>query len=138
MFLTRVALAACLSAAIFSACRSTHDVPKVHDLAPRAVAEIARYEARTATGVVGIVRLLEIRDPQGPMRFWRIETRDGSWAGHASEQGRFSRRVPFRDDEEDLGVWPMAQGVAQVLGAASSLQLEQVAVADLAPTTPPR
>jgi len=135
---SRAAVAACLSAAFWAACTSTHEVPKVHDLTPRAVAEVARYEAHSTTGIVGVVRLLEIRDPQGPVRFWRIETRDGSWAGHATAQGRFSRRVPFRDDEEDLGIWPMAQGVAQVLGATAALRLEQVAVPDAAPAQPVR
>jgi hypothetical protein len=134
----RAAVAACLMAASWVACTSTHNVPKVHDLMPRAVAEVARYEAHSATGVIGVVRLLEIRDPQGPLRFWRIETRDGAWAGHATEQGRFSRRVPFREDEEDLGVWPMAQGVAQVLGAAATVRLQQVAVPEPASATPTR
>ena len=32
-------------------------------------------------------------------------------------EGRFSRRVPFRDDEEDLGLYPMARGVQRLMAS---------------------
>lgn len=115
--------AASLYLALLGSCVSTHDTPKSHDLTPRQVAEVARYEVRAGGRTIGVVLLLEIRDPSGPLRFWRIETRDGSWAGHATEQGRFSRRMPFQDEDVDLGIWPMAQGVAKVLDVSGSVQL---------------
>lgn len=120
----RAPLLVVFAAATFgAACTSTHEVKKPLDYVPRAVVEVGRYEVRSGAAVVGVVLELEIRDPNGPLRFWRIETRDGAWAGHATEQGRFSRRVPFREDEEDLGVWPMAQGVAKVLDVSGPVQL---------------
>jgi hypothetical protein len=124
---SRAPLLVAFAAAVWaSACTSTHEVKKPLDYVPRAVVEVARYEVRSGTSVLGVALELEIRDPSGPLRFWRIQTRDGAWAGHATEQGRFSRRVPFREDEEDLGVWPMAQGIAKVLDVPGPVQLAKV------------
>ncbi len=119
-------LVAFAAAAFGAACTSTHEVKKPLDYVPRAVVEVARYEVRSGTAVLGVALELEIRDPSGPLRFWRIQTRDGAWAGHATQQGRFSRRVPFREDEEDLGIWPMAQGVAKVLDVPGPVRLAKV------------
>ena len=46
------------------------------------------------------------------MQFFRITDTSGRWVGHASANGRFSRRVPFEKDEQDLGVLAMKRGVA--------------------------
>jgi hypothetical protein len=94
----------------------------------RAVVELARWQVWSGGEVIGYVRHLEIRDPQGPLPFYRIEDLHGRWLGHASEQGRFSRRVPFQDTEEDLGVWAMARGVALLVDAEAPVQLRPVAV----------
>jgi hypothetical protein len=112
--------------AALAACTSTYGKPKAYDYVPRDVVEIARFEVRSGAEVVGLLLQLEIRDPSGPLRYWRVETTAGAWAGHATEQGRFSRRVPFREDEEDLGMWPMTQGVARVLGIAGPVRLQAV------------
>jgi len=112
--------------AALASCTSTYGKPKAHDYVPRDVVEVARFEVRSGAEVVGLLLQLEIRDPSGPLRYWRVETTAGAWAGHATEQGRFSRRVPFREDEEDLGMWPMTQGVARVLGIAGPVRLQAV------------
>jgi hypothetical protein len=91
------------------------------------VVELARWQVTSGGQVIGYVRQLEIRDPQGPLPYYRIEDLHGRWLGHASEFGRFSRRVPFQDREEDLGVLSMARGVGKLLDA-SDVQLRPVAI----------
>src|SRR5262245_848643 len=93
-------------AAVLAACASDPK-PPLPPLAPREVAELAGWEGWSEGRFVGHVRKLEIRDPERPLAFYRIEDLQGRWLGHASDEKRFSRRVPFRDDEEDLGVWAM-------------------------------
>lgn len=98
--------------------------PTPPPLAPRQVAELARFLAFDGPTQVAVVRKLEIRDPDGPIAFYRIEDLRGRWLGHATANGRFSRRVPFRDDEEDLGVLAMARGVAELVGVAQPVRLQ--------------
>lgn len=100
--------------------------------APRPVTELGRWQVFEGERLVGRVVKLAIEDPNGPMPFFRIEDPQGRWVGHATEGGRFSRRVPFEDQEADLGMWPMADGVARLLETAGAVRLEPVAVdADL-------
>jgi hypothetical protein len=97
-------------------------------MAPRQVAELARWEVWSEGRLVGHVKKLEIRDPERPVAFYRIEDLQGRWLGHASDEKRFSRRVPFRDDEEDLGVWAMERGVAELFDAKAAVELKAIAV----------
>ena len=94
----------------------------------RPVVELARWQVVSGGDVVGYVVHLEIQDPQGPLPYYRIQDLHGRWIGHASANGRFSRRVPFQDSEEDLGVWPMASGVGKLFEAAAPVTLTPVAV----------
>lgn len=96
--------------------------------AARPVVELGRWQVLDGATAIGCVRHLEIRDPKGPLLYYRIEDLNGRWLGHASAQGRFSRRVPFQDQEEDLGVWPMARGVQKLFEASAPLQLKAVVV----------
>jgi hypothetical protein len=91
------------------------------------VVEVARFHAFDGDALVAVVHQLEIRDPGGPVALSRIVDPRGRWLGHASANGRFSRRVPFRDEEEDLGVLAMARGVATLAGAAAPVRLQPVA-----------
>lgn len=95
---------------------------------PRDVVEIARWQVWIAGEPVGHVVQFEIRDPSGPVPFYRVLDRHDRWLGHATTQGRFSRRVPFQDAEQDLGVWPMARGVARLFDADAPAELRPVAV----------
>ena len=113
------AVAIALGLVLGGCASNTHTVHAAHDFVPRAVVEVERYEVRLGERKLALLLQLEIRDHDGPLRFWRVVTADGSWVGHATQQGRFSRRVPFRDDEDDLGIWPMAQGVARLLPASA-------------------
>lgn len=96
---------------------------------PRPVAELQRFELRQDGRVLGTAVKFEIQDEERPVVFWRFLKRNGAWLGHASAEGRFSRRVPFADCEEDLGLWPMATGAAQLLGVNGPVELAEVPVA---------
>lgn len=96
--------------------------------AARPVVEVGRWQVVDAGRPVGYLVHLEIRDPAGAVPFYRILDLQGRWLGHATEQGRFSRRVPFQEDEQDLGVWSMAQGVARLVEASAPVDLQPVAV----------
>jgi hypothetical protein len=95
---------------------------------PRPVVELGRWQVWIAGDLVGHVVQLEIRDPSGPLPYYRVQDLHGRWLGHASMHGRFSRRVPFQDQEQDLGVWPMARGVATLFEASAPAELRPVAV----------
>src|SRR5678809_80986 len=89
---------------LLTACASP---PQPQPYAPRPVVELARWEVWDGDRLVAHVRQLEIRDPAGPLAFYRVEDLQGRWLGHATSTGRFSRRVPFQEQEEDLGVWSL-------------------------------
>ena len=86
---------ALLAASLLAACGST-EPPQQPAYAPRPVVELARWQVVRGDTPIGVVRHLEIRDPQGPLPFYRVEDLDGRWLGHASEGLRFTRRVPFQ------------------------------------------
>jgi hypothetical protein len=102
--------------------------PPPQPYAPRDVVEVGRWQVWITGEQVGSVVQFEIRDPSGPLPFYRVLDLQGRWLGHATMQGRFSRRVPFQDGEQDLGVWPMARGVARLFEADAPAQLRPVAV----------
>jgi len=108
------------------ACTSPPEPQPPH--APRPVVELARWQVFDGAQLLGVLIHLEIRDPEGPVPYYRIEDASGRWLGHATEQGRFSRRVPFQDTEQDLGVWSLARGVAKLFEAKADVQLKPVAV----------
>ena len=104
-----------LGALVLLGCQTVERPVPAAPYVPRPVVELQRFELRQGDQPLGTAVLLEIRDPAAPVRFWRFQNRNGAVLGHASEQGRFSRRVPFVDSEVDLGIWPMGQGAAQLL-----------------------
>lgn len=106
---------AALPLALAAACSAPP--PPQPAYAPRPVVELGRWAVSQSGHQLGWLALLEIQDPAGPLRFYRIETLHGQWLGHATLQGRFSRRVLFRDEEEDLGLHPMARGLELLLEA---------------------
>lgn len=109
-----------------AACGGVAPAPLPH--AARRVVELARWQVFDGERELGIVRQLEIRDPAGPLVYFRIESMEGQWLGHATPNGRFSRRVPFQDEEQDLGVWSMARGVAELFDASSPVRLQPIAL----------
>ena len=94
----------------------------------RPVVELARWQVLDGERPVAVVRQLEIRDPQQPVMFYRVEDLAGRWLGHATANGRFTRRVPFQEEEQDLGVWSLARGVALLVEASAPVQLKPQAV----------
>ncbi len=93
----------------------------------RNVREISRFAVQRGGQQLGYVVSLVIEDPAGGagVQFFRVENQAGQWVGEASTSGRFTRRVPFRDEGEDLGIHPMAVGVAKLFDV-SSVTLEKV------------
>jgi hypothetical protein len=120
--MVRLALLASLA---LGACQAEPD--RGSDYYARPVVETERFEVVEAGRTIGWLVHCEIQDPTAATRFWRIVNARQQWVGHATEAGRFSRRVPFRDDEEDLGIWPMAKGVARLLDASGDVELRAVA-----------
>jgi hypothetical protein len=112
--------------AALAGCQSSPPAPPPH--APRPVVELARWQVWEGDRVVGYVRHLEIRDPSGPLPYYRIEDPNGRWLGHASATGRFTRRVPFEEEEQDIGVWSMPRGVGELVEAKSPVRLQPVPV----------
>lgn len=123
---SKLAAAALLSLATLSGCGST-EPQQQPAYAPRPVVELARWQVMRGDTPIGVVRQLEIRDPSGPLPFYRVEDLDGRWLGHATDGLRFSRRVPFQDQEQDLGVWSLPRGVAELLDAKGSVELKPIA-----------
>lgn len=91
---------------------------------PRAVVELARWRVVASGDQLGELVEYEIRDPNSPVRFYRVLDRSGRWVGHADANGRFSRRVPFEEREKDLGVWSMERGCALLLASPRGVSLE--------------
>ena len=110
-----------------SACGSNPPPPPLPSAA-RPVAQLGLWQVWEGKTAIGFVRHLEIRDPTGPLPFYQIEDAQGRVVGHATEQGRFSRRVPFQENEEDLGVWPMARGVQKLFERTGPLELKPAPV----------
>jgi hypothetical protein len=113
--------------ALLAACAGSPPPPALPHAA-REVVELQRWQIVQDGASIGIVRQLEIRDPKGPIPYYRIEDLSGRWLGHATANGRFSRRVPFQSEEQDLGVWSLEQGVARLLEASAPLALRPVPV----------
>lgn len=115
-----------LTVLLLVACESPQASPPPY--APREVVTLARWRVASAGTALGEVVELEIRDPKQPIRYFRVLDAAGRWLGHATANGRFSRRVPFREDEEDLGVWSMAKGVGLLFEAEAPVTLEPIAL----------
>lgn len=117
-------------AGILTAACSSPEPPPPPAYAPREVVTLGEWDVHSAGAVIGRVVKLEIRDPSGPVRMFRVEDRAGRWLGFATEYGRFTRRVMDRD--EDLGVLAMPRGVALLFEASQPVELKAVPVeADL-------
>ena len=111
-------------------CLGCHSNPPPPALpsAARQVDQLGLWQVWEGPTAIGFVRHLVIRDPTGPLPFYQIEDLQGRLVGHATEQGRFSRRVPFQENEEDLGVWPMARGVQKLFERTGPLELKPAPV----------
>ncbi|MCC6783971.1 MAG: hypothetical protein IT457_14095 [Planctomycetes bacterium] len=91
---------------------SACSTPKPGPLDPRPVHERESWAAEANGTPLGRVVLLEIDDPAGPVRLYRVENASGQWLGWVDVAGRVWQRVPFQADEQFLGVYPMEKGLA--------------------------
>lgn len=111
---------------MFTSCEVNKSVQPVY--APREVVELERWRVKSEGVTLGRVAKFEIRDPAGPIQFFRITDRAGRWLGHATAKGRFSLRVPFEEEEQDLGVLAMKSGVAQLFDVQAPVELELIPI----------
>lgn len=114
--------------AALAACQSKSPVPPPPYFA-RPVVEIGRSAITLEGKPLGTLLLLRIEDPTAPVRFYRVVDPAGAWVGHITEQGRFTKRVPFADDEQDLGLWPMQKGIARLFDRDGSVDLKELPAA---------
>lgn len=92
----------------------------------RRVVELQRWQAFAGADRLGDLLELRIEDPARPVRFYQVVDPGGRIVGSATEAGRFSRRVPFQDEEQDIGVWSLARGVAELFESAGPVELRVV------------
>jgi hypothetical protein len=114
--------------AALAACQSTTPVPPPPYFA-RPVVEIGRSAITRDGKPLGTLLSLRIEDPTAPVRFYRVVDPRGAWVGHITEQGRFTKRVPFADEEQDLGLWPMQKGIARLFDLDGSVDLKELPAA---------
>lgn len=119
-------LAAVATALLVAACGGAPPANPAYSARP--VVELARWQVLDGERPVAIVRQLEIRDPAEPVMFYRVEDLAGRWLGHSTSNGRFSKRVPFEAEEQDLGVWSLARGVTLLLEASAPVHLKPLAI----------
>ena len=99
-----------LTGLALAGCRAPEPEPPAYR--PRDVVELERWRVHADGSELGELVKFEIQDPAGPVLFYRVLDRGGRWVGHADANGRFSRRVPFQEEEQDLGVWSLSRGCA--------------------------
>jgi hypothetical protein len=97
--------------------------------AARPVVELSRSEILNDNIRIGTLVQLAIEDPQGAICYFRVEDLRGAWVGHITTLGRFSKRMPFLDDEQDLGLWPMQKGIAKLFEIEGAVDLKELPVA---------
>ncbi|MBI5850393.1 MAG: hypothetical protein HZB39_05050 [Planctomycetes bacterium] len=114
---TRIAVAC---AALLVACSSR---PPLSPLDPRPVRERESWTAEVEGRAVGKVVLLEIEDPAGAVRLYRVENDSGQWLGWVDTAGRVWQRVPFREDDLFRGVYPMEKGLSLLYEVAVPVRL---------------
>jgi hypothetical protein len=115
--------------------------PRPDPLAPRAVREVARFDATDAAGLpLGRVLLLEIDDPVMPIRRYRVENAAGQWLGYLDANLGVHQRQPFEVEEVFLGVYPMEKGLALLYEVVGPVRLTPVETDRDAPAVvlPPR
>ncbi len=122
----RIEVTACIVVLLAACTEYTVPLPDTADYFARQVLEVARWQVRQDGEDLGFLVLLEIRDPAGPIRFYRVENAGRQWVGHVGLDGRFSRRVPFQDEEEDLGIYGMESGLAVLYQVESTVEITPV------------
>ena len=115
-----------LTLAMTVGCETVEPAPP--DYRPRAVVEVARWRVRAAGQGLGELVQFEIQDPGGAIRFYRVVDDSGRWLGHADANGRFSRRVPFEEEEQDLGLQSLARGCELLFESRAPVTLTAKAV----------
>ncbi len=79
---------------------------------PRPVETVAQYPVRAEGAVIGRVLEVQIMDSTWPETRFRVENLDRQWLGFIDAKGGVYKRVPFKLEEEFLGIYPMEEGLA--------------------------
>ena len=122
----RVELISCAVLTLVACTSQVRQVPDALDFGPRRVVEVKRWNVQHEGEDLGYLVLLEIRDPTGPIRFYRVENQGHQWVGHVALDGRFSRRVPFQEEEQDLGIYSMNNGLVVLYQVDEGAELSLV------------
>ena len=121
--LMRVQITAFILLGLVACTHTTRPADDTADYAPREVVELERWLVQHEGVDLGFLVKLEIRDPAGPIEYYRVRNVGQQWLGHASMDLRFSRRVPFQEEEESLGIYPMARGLAALYEVENPVDL---------------
>lgn len=108
----RVKTTACILLGLVACTETSRRLDDTADYAPREIVELDAWLVQHGGVDLGFLVKLEIRDPAGPIEFYRVLNVGRQWLGHATRDLRFSRRVPFQEEEEGLGMYPMRRGLA--------------------------
>jgi hypothetical protein len=103
---------ACILLGLLACTETSRRLDDTADYAPREIVELDTWLVQHGGVDLGFLVKLEIRDPAGPIEFYRVLNVGRQWLGHATMDLRFSRRVPFQEEEEGLGMYPMRRGLA--------------------------
>lgn len=100
--------------------------------APRKVEVLGRYRAEDEQGrLLGEVQHMEIADPaSGGIRRYHVRNSSRQVLGYIDANGMVYKRVPFRTDEEALGIYPMNEGLALLFETEAPVRLRDVSVTD--------
>ena len=99
--------------------------PAPVDYQARTVREVGRWDVLAGGAAIGQLVKLSIEDRTGPIEFFRVVNERREWVGHVTPAGRFSRRVPFQEQDEILGVYGMKEGLGLLFDTRASIDLEE-------------
>lgn len=124
-----------VAALLVGACEAP---PRPDPLGPRAVRSLDRWQVEWRGDVLGQVVLLEIEDPDEPVRLHRAENVAGQWLGFVDARRRVWQRVPFEETEVFRGMYTLEQGLAVLYEVDGPVELVPVEAGEAPVAFPPR
>ena len=87
------------------------------------VKELGHRQVFSKGRLIGYLRELEIQQPSAPVRYFRVETPSGGWAGNVDGYGRFYKCEPFREQPTDIGMYSMAEGLGRLFEIETPIRI---------------
>ncbi len=134
----RVKTTACILLGLVACSQTTRRADATADYAAREGVELETWLVQQEGVDLGYLVKLEIRDPAGPIEYYRVLNVGKQWLGHATMDLHFSRRVPFQEEEESLGIYPMARGLAVLYEVENPVDLTLIERASASEASIPR